>query len=651
MLISDHPVLRKPRAAEIRAWRASKGDAWVRRLLLEREERIARAKADPYRHGYVGPHWERVDRQWEEGIRDVLVLGGNRSSKSEYAAREVMKVLVEKAGAQVWCFHSSSANSIAMQQPLVHKYLPAEWKDVRKGAVANVSYSQKGGFTEGTFVLPNGSQCWFRNYEQDEGKIEGGELDFIWADELAPASWLDTLRFRLVTRRGRMLVTFTPIEGYNATVKTYLQGARTLEWGEAELLPLAGPKEKNLTTPACQGAGRDEHGLTRIQKWEKGSEADGTGDGAEKAPVLGEPGLPRKEPLRAVGPSGPEAKFERVPLVQACIARPARVVYFHTKENPYGGYETLAEDLAGASRSDILCRAYGVPTRAMAQRFPKFGDWNVVRAETIPTEGTRYQVIDPSGGRNYFMIWAIFDAAGTCWIYREWPGGYYVPGWGIPRAWAIPSEKADGTRGPAQSAQGWGLQRYKEEVERLEGRPIEKPLGMAPLPARSVNERAGWRERRLAKMAFAAAEKGAGGAVAGGETIRERFMDIRAGNTTSPRPDRPVTLIEEWEELGVYFTGVTGRGSEGRDALDAGVHLVNDLLDWEPGRPMGVGNRPRLFVSEECVNVIYAMKEWTGLDGKNGACKDPVDCVHYLVVSGAGYAEEGALIGTAGGYW
>jgi hypothetical protein len=41
--------------------------------------------------------------------------------------------------------------------------------------------------------------------------------------------------------------------------------------------------------------------------------------------------------------------------------------------------------------------------------------------------------------------------------------------------------------------------------------------------------------------------------------------------------------------------------------------------------------------------VIYALQEWTGRDGKTGACKDPIDVLRYLVLSGAGHVEDGSL--------
>lgn len=549
--------------------------AFIADWFERREEMIRREAADPLRHGHIPPHWKRADRLLEEH-KDLLILGGNRSGKSEYAARRVVQTLIDKPGAVAWCFQKDDDNSIEMQQPQVRKYLPSEWRDLKRDKVTSVNYTVANGFSEGRFVLPNGSRCMFRNYRQEVDKIEGGEVDIIWADELVPQSWLETLRYRLVTRGGVLLVTFTPIEGYNATVKDYLTAARTLEWADADLLPLH--------------------------------------DGGH----------------------------ERVPCVQL-NPKGRAITYFHTKDNPYNPYENLKRTLQSAPRAEILCRAYGVPTKAMASRFPKFGDWNIVPAERVPKTGTRYHVVDPARGRNWFMIWALFAEDDTCYIYRQWPGPYYIPGVGNTECWAKPSEKADGSRGDRQSAWGWGLQRYKEEIERLECAPIqleqiEPNLPLVPAhPSRALRDRLGIRPVEPKKRRP--------------EEIFQRFMDARAASSATQRSDRAVTLLEECLEIGLDFEPVTGRGGESGDAIDEGVALVNDWLDWDVGKPVDFTNRPRLYVSEDCPDVIYALREWTGADGKDGACKDPVDCVRYLIQSGAGFVAPGAMRARGGGHY
>lgn len=515
------------------------------RFTVLREEAIRRELDDPFRHGYRLASWARAEEQWEHA-RELLVLGGNRSSKTEWASKEVNEMLAGKDGARVWCLHSSSQSSVALQQPYVWKYLPKEWRGAgKKGVVTNISYTQKNGFSENTFVCPNGSQCWFLNYMQDWTVFEGGECDLIWCDELVPLDLLKTLRYRLVTRGGRLLVTFTPIEGYTPTIKEYLTGARTLLDIEAPML-----KKQN------KSHGQDAHATD----------------------------------------------FERVPLVQEArnTSARARIVYFHTSENPFGGYKNLVEQLARASREDILCRAYGVPVKAIAGRFPKFseGKPHVVAPGEIPAEGTNYLIVDPCSGRNWFMTWVRVDVRRRMFVYREWPcPKTYVDGVGYPGAWAIAGRKVDGDRGPAQKSFGFGLNRYKEEIERVEA----------------------------------------------GEKIMERIMDSRYANSSTMGKEIVTTLLEECSDVGMHFVPAPG------EHIEEGVDLINDWLDFDQEKPVDSLNEPRLFVSADCENTIWALKEWSGADGRHGACKDPVDNLRYAVLSDLQFLEGEILNVREGG--
>ncbi len=221
------------------------------RRWMVREQIIAREKSDAFRYGFEPPVWKLADEQLAElrklypiGVVELLLFGGNRASKTEWAAKRIMQLLVTKPNARVWCLQSTDASSIQNQQPLLWKYLPTEWRPagtgkMRQGVTANITYSQKGGFTESTFVLPNGSQCWFKFYSTDVGNVEGAELDAAWLDELYTPEWLEAIRYRLVTRNGMALKTFTPVLGYSPSVKAELSGAKTLVSVPAELLPVA----------------------------------------------------------------------------------------------------------------------------------------------------------------------------------------------------------------------------------------------------------------------------------------------------------------------------------------------------------------------------------------------------------------------------
>jgi len=490
----------------------------TRAYLEKRNERIELEQSDPWRYGYIPRVWELVDAQIAKGKKEILILGGNRASKSSYCARRVIETLLSGPKRTAWCLQTTFDNSIEMQQPLLYAYLPLEYKTARKGRVTNISYSQKMGFSNAKFILPNSSECIFRHYSQKDDVIEGGNCDIIWADELVPLNWIETLRYRLVTRDGLLLISFTPIQGWTPTIKEYLDGALTTERAPAPLLPKG-------------TMGRYSNTVPRIQQ--------------------------------------PQRKN-------------AAIIYFHSSDNPFGGYETIRKTLDGASREEILCRAYGIPTKATVARFPKFRDSvHVVSPDQIPRSGTRYHMVDPASGRNWFMIWVLVQPDGKHYVYREWPSpGQYIPGVGDPGAWAEPDGRlADGRAGPAQATYGWGIKRYQEEIERLEGT----------------------------------------------EEIAERWMDSRFGSAPTQSADSATTLIEECVNLGLIFHPAP------MDPIEEGVSLINSMFDYEEDTE-GLLKSPSLYISECCPNVIFALKIWSGKDGKMGASKDPIDVLRYMAV-------------------
>jgi len=512
-------------------------DGWT--YLKTREELIAREKADPFRFGYEPPVWKKASELLEK-YREVLVMGGNRSGKTEWAAKEIIKTMYNKAGAVVWCFAETSATSIESQQPRLWKFMPPEWRNARKSQITNVSFTIKNGFSEAKFVAPNSSVCVFKNYAQDLSVIEGAELDMAWCDELVGLSLIETLRFRLLDRNGKLAVTFTPVQGYSPTVASYLNGAKALEEEDAELLPLH----------------KEENGQKIV-----------TG-------------------------------YEKVPVLQMST-RNRPILYFHTKANPWAGWSRMRKELQNETKEKILCRAYGVPTKAIAGRFPLFDERvHVIRHTDVP-KGTKYHWVDPASGRNWFMLWTVHDDAGRVIVYREWPSqDEYIPSIGYAGEWALPDgSKLDGKAGPAQQDFGFGLQRYIEEIKRLEE----------------------------------------------GENIYERYMDSRFGNSKTLGRETPMTLIDEMADLGMDFLGAPA------DSIDEGVAMVNSLLHYNNEQPVNALNQPRLYISERCKNTIYALSTYTGKDGKTGATKDPVDCLKFVALSGASNVEGDILMARGGG--
>ena len=531
-VITPHPVLALPSRKQAEEM----GEKELKKLLDEREELIRLEREDPYHHGFEPEIWKTADALREE-CSELVILGGNRSSKSTYAALAVVKTLVEHEDSNVVSMHTTASTSIEQQQALVWHYLPKEWKTAKKSRTTNLTYSVKNGFTEGSLVGPNGSKAFFRNYSQKaEGIMEGSEWDLAWCDELCPLSTIEALRFRLITRanmnpRNGLILTFTPIAGWSNTVKAYLQGARTVESAPAELLG-----------------------------------------------------------------------GELVPVIQQCVRPAAKIMYFHTKQNPYNDYGALVKTLEGEARHNILCRAYGIPQRQSQAAFPLWGEKHLVNADQIPEEGTNYMVVDPSNGKNWVMAWFRAAPNGVHYCYREWPSvDDYIPGVGSAGEWAIAGKKMDGDVGPAQQTFGFSLERYREEIERVEG----------------------------------------------GEAIFLRIMDSRFGASPTPTKEGVTTLIDQMGDLGLHFVPASGV------TINEGVQMVSDMIHWKPHseNPEDPSNCPRFYLHEDCKNMAFALTSWTGADGKHGATKDFVDLARMYFTAVPSYVdlEQGVL--HAGGYY
>ena len=413
--LQDHPIMPNPGREDRLLMVKNVGAEKVLEMFLMREDRIKAEINDPYRYGAEFESWKDADSMLDR-FNELLILGGNRASKTEYAAKRIVQAFVGedlsgttpdwikersgKRGINIWCLHTTNMTSIGYQQNVIHKYFPPELKSAKKTKVTQVNWTQKNGFSDNTVVF-NKNQIWFLNYAQDIKVIEGGEVDFIWCDELVPADWLETLRYRLVTRNGKLLVTFTPILGYTQTVKEFITSSKITTWKESELLP--------------------NHN------------------------VIGVP--PGHMPYQS------ESHYGR----HGCI-------WFHSKLNPYNNWNRMVQTLKNRSTHDIKIRAYGWAEQTAGSQFPMFSDINIFKdpvTEHVP-EGTNYMVADPAGARNWFMLWARVDKEGVIWIYREWPDQSYGE-------WAIPGDKADGRVGPAQKqGAGRGIDEYTSLIASLE---------------------------------------------------------------------------------------------------------------------------------------------------------------------------------------
>jgi hypothetical protein len=93
----------------------------------------------------------------------------------------------------------------------------------------------------------------------------------------------------------------------------------------------------------------------------------------------------------------------------------------------------------------------------------------------------------------------------------------------------------------------------------------------------------------------------------------------------------------------MYFTPAAGI------KIEEGITIINDALSYDQNQPVSPLNQPKLFVSEDCENLIYSLREWTGADGEKGAAKDPIDCLRYLAVMHPEQEDDKTWKATRGG--
>jgi hypothetical protein len=93
----------------------------------------------------------------------------------------------------------------------------------------------------------------------------------------------------------------------------------------------------------------------------------------------------------------------------------------------------------------------------------------------------------------------------------------------------------------------------------------------------------------------------------------------------------------------MFFTATPG------DSIDEGVGMINDSLSYNPEAPVDARNQPRLYISENCKNTIYALQTYTGADGKKAPTKDPIDVLRYICLSDAMFIDGGSMKSRGGG--
>lgn len=492
------------------------------------------AKDDPIAFGWTLESWREVMKCWSD-YNTHVILGGNRSSKSSFMARLMVHLLETIPECKIVAYHVSEARSILDQQSYVWEALPKKYKDLanKRGANFTTAYSQKSGFVSNKLILPpqegytKGSQMIFNNYaqyRQDAQVVESFWAHAIWADEECPQKMFERLLTRVFDVKGRVFLSFTTIQGWSALIADVLGRTKTLRRRRSDLL------------------GRE------------------------------------------------------IPVAQESLTRKkTRIYYFWTQDNPFIPLDTV-ERFRGRPEAEILALAHGIPTRSSTTKLPKFNDQvHVIKDDDLPwkraenpehiTNFTFYHVIDPSGKKPWFMIWAAVARDGTIYVYRDWPDIAGGP-------WGEASEKEEGSPGAGMRPNGFGIYDYVDAIKDLEKED--------------------------------------------GVDVFERIIDPRLGASTIQGKEGATSIISELEEAGLITVPAPGL------EIDHGLSLISDRLSYNEAKPVSSLNHPQLYMSSHCEQLIECFRNYTGCS-RTEVWKDGIDVVRYLIETGADFIQPTAI--------
>ena len=532
---TQHPILRAPTDEEIVA--LTQTDEGLKDLLnwhASHEAAIANSIREPLKYGFNIEGWDRI-RWGLKNYNEVLALGGNRSGKTTGCSKLVMQAVTESMDGHIVCFSQNEDTSIKVQQAAIWEMMPREFKKKTKGIEGYINYSMQNGFTAKSFIFPDTrTRVDFKTYTQfsnNQSILEGFEFGFVNPVGFNIGAWLDE----------------------------YL--------GDSTL----------VDTLRFRLATRDSSlliGFTPIDGY---------------TPFVGEycKGAENLETRPAELLGG-----RQLPVKQYSPNRDAAIIYLHSDENKFGGYDRIKKDLRGRPEDQILVRAYGYPVRSVTALLPKFSTSVNVLSDTPnkygmkmpdvrnPEKYTIYQVVDPAGARNFVAIWAAVNAQGDVYIIREWPDRDSYGEWAL---FGDPKWKY----GPASKKIGYDVKGYAELFKE-----IEREMGVV---------------------------------------VHERIGDSRY---FARENENNVDLFQSFSEYDMDF--VPSSGVMEKD----GIVALDEWFEYNENLPIDLVNRPRCYIDESCGNLIDSCINYNSNGKSDEALKDFFDLIRYLRMVNGGLGPD-----------
>jgi hypothetical protein len=578
--------------------------------------RVRAAESDPLYCGFKLDCWAVADAQLADSDVDIQVnfgwnRGGGKTHRGLKRLCEAARQYPTGEKGTYLVLGETEDSSRNVQQPAVWGFLRPFIGHLngKRHPTYKVNHTEANGFTEGLTVIPAGpvyheksgtlkgyegfSKIQFDTYKGDAGKYEGqefgGRLPVIGRTELGNPI------LKLAARAdGSLIQNVAVLADEGLALAWFRMLARRVRYRSGKIIW--------AYTPI--------HGMTPCIKEVVGTLRVETSAPAALLPANEVPGCPRGQ----------------MPVTGVCSWPRAKAVYFHIDRQCVNNYfEIVRKDCEGRTTEYIERIAYGYSRDNVNRQFGNFGPWNIITLAQLPEAGTDYLIVDPAEDKPYAFIYVrvvkgLSEDKPEFYVWRDWPD---MQSYG---EWATPTEREttedtrkgwDGDKGPAQDNLNMGYGNYKKVWKDIETVRAESASGIEQDPKR----------RKLQRNLKGASVR---------MEIFERVIDSRAG----PRPQleeygqtcavnkfaEEHTDPDTGEVLGpVYFRMAAG------DKID--LNLIKDLLEYRRDAAGAFTQAPRLYVTENCRQLIWALENYTGRSKGEGACKDFIDCLRYAVGS------------------
>lgn len=154
---------------------------------------------------FFKPQWYQQEL-WECILKEIFVLGGNRSGKTKNGAAKIVDAALKNPFSSYWC-NTWADMSIPVQQTAIWNLLPPS--RIKYGR-----FTEQNGFSRRIVVLDNNATIRFKTYDQGASSFQGTAKDGIWNDEEPPEDIYKECQARLIDKNGTMITTMTPLQGF-----------------------------------------------------------------------------------------------------------------------------------------------------------------------------------------------------------------------------------------------------------------------------------------------------------------------------------------------------------------------------------------------------------------------------------------------------